>query len=178
VAPSRGDHSHIRPIGASFPGTWQSSVPFFRTDLGEWYYYDGTRWLSAVEYPLTYATYCFAASYANNAVPWGAVIPNPGGSLYFTRAECLYQLGATNNGSNYWSLNMHIRDSAYGTNTTIASPNTSAATGGTQYRASATINTAYAPSTFLEMYMMMNSTGSPTVPGNMIPAIFYRKIAT
>ena len=31
--------------GAAFPASPTTGDVYFRTDLGEWYYYDGTRWL-------------------------------------------------------------------------------------------------------------------------------------
>ena len=36
-------------FGSSLPAqpAYGTDVPFFRTDLGEWCYYDGTRWLSS-----------------------------------------------------------------------------------------------------------------------------------
>lgn len=41
--------------GTTFPGSPATNDLLFRTDLGEWYYYDGTQWLStAIHYvPLT-----------------------------------------------------------------------------------------------------------------------------
>lgn len=38
---------HGFPSGKAFPLNPTTGYAFFRTDLGEWYYYDGTRWLAA-----------------------------------------------------------------------------------------------------------------------------------
>jgi hypothetical protein len=52
------DHP-LAMMGTAFPtgsaltaylALYGANAPFYRLDLGEWYYYDGTRWLSAVEY--------------------------------------------------------------------------------------------------------------------------------
>jgi hypothetical protein len=79
---------------------------WFRTDLGEWYYYDGTRWLSATlyEYPIgTLIAQPFAATVSPGHA---AVVPDlAGGSdLWLVGLQTAFDVGAGTalNGSNNW----------------------------------------------------------------------------
>lgn len=80
----------------------QAGARFFRTDLGFAAYYDGARWLTAHEYvlPLVSMTTIGANTDSGN-------IPIPAATtygIYIVRATVVTNAAATNNGTNYWSI--------------------------------------------------------------------------
>jgi len=87
-------------FGSAFPASWPNNIPFFRTDLGWWAYYDGTRWLTAHEYVLDADA---ATTPANNSGPYEWQMRqdyNP----YFTRVSATTIVAPTNNGTNFWTV--------------------------------------------------------------------------
>lgn len=87
--------------GAAFPASVAAGFRFFRTDLGLLCYYDGTRWLSAAEYPVLVG-YSDVLTFAVGA---GANqrrgFPRSDYVLFWTRGQIQPTTGATNNGSNF-----------------------------------------------------------------------------
>ncbi len=84
--------------GSAMPGTKATGDQFFRTDLGMWVYWDGTRWLTCHEYsiPLPMVT----NQPANGS---GSYVPlRSDYAPYFTKCSLITYVGGTNNGSNFW----------------------------------------------------------------------------
>jgi hypothetical protein len=96
----------LRFWGTAFPASWNTLIPFFRSDLGMWCWWDGTRWLSATEYSFSFA------AYVGGALPeWSGSTEVGVASLrqdyasYITRWSITnIYLSGLNNGSNYWKL--------------------------------------------------------------------------
>lgn len=126
--------------GSSFPASWPQDVPFYRTDLDLLCYYDGTRWLTVQEYPSTFASWGGAAtpfSVTTNPLlmPWF----NDQG-VYITRAAYTLFVDTTNNGSNYWSIDLQ-RDTS-----SVWASNTSALAASTTYTVNQAVNAVHTPS--------------------------------
>ena len=101
--------------GTSFPASPSTNDVFFRTDRGILYYYDGTRWLSvhefaygAVPYSQVPGTLVTASSAALFVTPWPDA---PGsGQVYLTRWVSNVFIGATNDGTHNWTLQLKAMD--------------------------------------------------------------------
>ncbi len=110
-------------VGSSFPGSPSSGDTHYRSDLGVWCRYDGSRWLGPEE------TFVFMPR-AGTLMPWTAndyVQHGPvrtDRALYFTRWVADMFVSGTNNGSNYWAAQLYLFS------TQIASVNTSAVANG------------------------------------------------
>lgn len=101
--------------GSSFPASWPNNLPFFRTDLGWWCYYDGTRWLTAHEYVLDADA---ATTPADLSGPYEWQMRqdyNP----YVTRVSATTIVAATNNATNFWTVRFRGLALARGSATTI-----------------------------------------------------------
>ena len=165
--------------GSSFPAqpAYGNNVPFYRTDLGEWYYYDGTRWLSQTIYQTVLTPQVSIAATGNVYTP----VPLDF-NLATTRRDTLVlgvcfvtNVTAPNNAGAYWSMNA-IR---YPSATNIGNPNTSGDTAGT-YVAHAVApvgGTALTGTTDLFWQVYCITVGSPGTL-YVMGFIEYRKVAT
>lgn len=115
--------------GTANPATPITGLPFFRTDLGWWIYYDGTRFLTAHEYsaPIT--------DQISNTVAFDTamiVTRDDGYHTYWTYAAVQTFISPTNNGANFWTIELQGVNNAIAATTSIASFDTSSyAAGGT-----------------------------------------------
>lgn len=119
------------PVTGDLPGGLLTDDRFYRADIGHHCYYDGTRWLTTHEYsealmlapgitnPKTDATYVLNQSIAFNA-------SRSDYGLYFTRAYGWLFVATTNDGSNYWTLEITNTATSCWTNiiTSADAPNT------------------------------------------------------
>lgn len=88
--------------GTAFPASYPSNTPFFRSDLGWWCYYDGTRWLTAHEYQMAAGITTYAAT--NNT---GLDHTFRGDfSPFITRVAVVTSVATTNNGTNFWTISI------------------------------------------------------------------------
>lgn len=113
------------PSGTAFPTGASTGFVFFRTDLGFLCYFDGTRWLTVHQYaeslipapgvvvPKTDATYVL-----NQSVCFNAAAPDFG--ILFVAAYGWMFVATTNNGSNYWELEVTNTGTSCGTFSTAA----------------------------------------------------------
>lgn len=122
--------------GTSFPASPATGLMLFRTDLGWWAYYDGTRWLTAHEYTtaLPFADYSASDSFAN----WQRFRTDY--NLYVTRVAMTTRVSTTNNGTNFWTIAIEGQNQGFSGGTTIYQPDTSADTAGTFTSHEATAN--------------------------------------
>jgi hypothetical protein len=110
--------------GSSNPAqpAYGNNVPFFRTDLGWWIYYDGTRWLTAFELPMIYGQIVLSnqdgvqGNFRTDHAP------------YITRVSLVTRVPTTNNGSNYWTVVTHGWNAAMNAASNIDSFTTAADT--------------------------------------------------
>lgn len=90
--------------GTVNPTSWPNNVPFYRTDLGLWIYFDGTRWLTENEYMIPVQ--------ALTAFPGPGIVAGTITALrtdyapYFTRVETTATVTAPNNATNYWQVDI------------------------------------------------------------------------
>lgn len=93
--------------GTSNPTGWPNNVPFYRTDLGWWIYYDGTRWLTAYE-----LTADFTPNPSGGAPT--TVAPNDllfapmrtDYSIYIGKVKLMAYVSTTNNGTNFYTARL------------------------------------------------------------------------
>ena len=112
--------------GATFPAAPATSRLFFRSDLGFWFFYDGTRWLSVHEYEssMGIATATVAGTQLSRR-PLRADF-----SVFVTYIVVNYRVTAPNSGAAYWTIATRGVDSANASVTTIDTFTTAAATAG------------------------------------------------
>jgi hypothetical protein len=89
---------------AAYLALYGANAPFYRLDLGEWYYYDGTRWLSCTLYRDSFFVYGVLQPLSADAVfgfwgPWHTTNAIWLDALYTTT-----NVLATNDASHYWSV--------------------------------------------------------------------------
>lgn len=159
--------------GTSFPGSPTTNQKFYRTDLNWLCFYDGTRWLTcqefAQDFPAPGAGSSVTAAIARNAVRKDYY-------QYFTKAAITSRiLGATNNGSNYWTFSIDLL-SVTGGVTSIASANTSADTANQQTNRTIIVNYE-STSSFFSAETVVTKVGSPS---NILlmATLYYRLIVT
>jgi hypothetical protein len=143
---------------------------FFRSDLGFAIYYDGAHWLTR-EYESDLTPYLAGAT-ARLTVTTGTVLIQPirtDFSLDVTRIKLYCDVATTNNGTNYWTINI-------GTDTTaIWAPTTAADAAG------AGINKETAPSTiYTGNFFKVGVTKTAGAPGGITlnVSIWYRLVIT
>ena len=171
--------------GSSFPAqpAYGNNVPFFRTDLGEWYYYDGTRWLSTTPYNLQFMlnNAMFnpdtpgAGVAANGEIGW-VPLDRASADIYIVGFRWNALVYTTNDAGNYWGIYVNWR-TAVAAPTQLSMVGTGAATVGQMTLLTDTLNAPLNQSTarYIQAYVMKS--GSPGVlfaNGEMV----YRKIAT
>ncbi len=95
--------------GTSFPGSPVTGQRFIRTDRNyRNYTYDGTRWLGD-PYALPFAAYTNLqpTTVSGNAPLLAPLPPDCDVYLHSFRCQMVY-VATTNNGSNYWTINLRI----------------------------------------------------------------------
>jgi hypothetical protein len=112
------------PSGTVFPTSPSTLFLFYRTDLGWLCYYDGARWLTVHEYvlPLVFFNTISANTDSGN-------IPIPAATtygVYVTRATVVTNAAATNNGTNFWSIQVQGLNTANSAADVLFTFNTSA----------------------------------------------------
>ena len=88
--------------GSSWPTEPANNVPFFRTDLGLWAYFDGVRWLSVTEYESPFLG-ALTQPIGASGVDVG-YLPTSPSDKYASSVRVSYYVTSTNNGSNYWTV--------------------------------------------------------------------------
>lgn len=124
-----GSGTSLNP-GSSFPGSPATDTLCYRTDRDLLYYYDGTRWLTVQVYSIELKhedsgfTWPLTASGSptHRGIPQ---VPNATFDTWLLTWETVSTVLTTNNGTNFWTGNLHKYDNAGG-DTTIATFATSA----------------------------------------------------
>lgn len=157
--------------GTSFPASKATGDRFWRSDLGLECYWDGTRWVTCQQYttpfmvqgalvPLTAAN-SFYAPMVNGAY-----------DMWLEKIVAATQVAATNDGSNYWTLQFN----RYLSGTSLGSFTTAADSAGTSTAHTITVN-AVTGTTDVFMGFSMQKTGTPGGIYAMVQG-FYRLIVT
>lgn len=113
--------------GTAFPGSPASGDQFYRTDRNLLYYYDGTRWLTTDLYIASPTPGDAGATPYSATGTHGYFAPDPTYGMYLVAFQGTTGVFGTNDGSNYWTLELHRRNAA-NTNTSITTYNTAADT--------------------------------------------------
>lgn len=170
--------------GAAFPTgaaltAYGDDRPYFRTDLGEWYYHHGASgWLSTVEYPLGLTLNAFSVyTVSAQAYQFGLAAAFSGMKYYFTRWMAEMHVTATNNGSNYWSVKVVYRKADLTGSTQLISTTSYSGTPNTAHDYGGAIGTVVDPATYVDGFVEADTVGSPSALV-LSAEIFYRKIAT
>lgn len=168
----------VRGMGTAFPTSPAPATDdlFYRTDLGLLCYYDGTRWLTVHEYtqtlsqapnianPKTDATYTL-----NQSILFGPSRQDYG--IYYTKAYVWLFVATTNNGSNYWEVEIT------NTGTSLAIFSTAADAANTNLYKANTTPVVLAAS---RQYWQLRTSNNVGTPGDLSyqAIVFYRLIIT
>lgn len=123
-----GNGHVIWNAGTSFPGSKATNDRYWRTDLGQEFFWDGTRWLSSVLHALDIGGYnntdvqpLAAAGGAKNL--HRQVVPSDVMDMWIVDARMTTRVAATNDGTHFWTVNIRRSDG-----TSIYAPTTAADT--------------------------------------------------
>jgi len=163
--------------GTSFPASPALNDKFYRTDLNLLCFYDGTRWLTAQEYALPSGLSEGANSFFNVSsafTSWRAAVRSDF-ELYLTRWAVTSRVQTTNDGSNYYTVNLDYQNAAT-TASLIASFSTNADAASTIVQHDQQIDAALDASA-VNIIVVISKTGTPGAC-HVIPALYYRLIVT
>jgi hypothetical protein len=149
----------------AFPGTPVTNDLYFRSDYGEWFYYDGANWLSCQTYTMTIAPGdAFTTLTANNASFLRGAIPRYGitSDIFLLDAHGPAAVLTTNDGTKYWTLTI----TKYPAGSTVATWNTSADTVNAWNNHKVAINALLGVNYVLEVGAVKTST-----PGSLLTAV-------
>lgn len=153
------------------PGGVQAGDRFFRTDLGWACYHDGTRWLS----PEAQASLGFASASANGAMLYLAQRTDY--APYVTRVALNTNTAATNNGTNFWTVQIRGVNATYGGASIIHSRTTAADTAGAWVATSGIPATTLTPADYYFFDVVVTKTLAPGAI-TLTAALWYRLIVT
>lgn len=148
--------------GSTFPSAPATNHLHYKTNLGMWFFYDGSRWASVEVVPITLVpskSLPGNLSATTTSVLEGGVPSAPLGTrlqMLVTGIDVRGYANAVNDGSNYWT----ILTRAYPSTSTIKSLNTSALSSG-GFALEATSDTAILPTTDYYLYCDATKTGTP-----------------
>lgn len=99
------------PEGTAFPGSPTADDLFYRTDRNLIYFYDGTRWLTIHEYDMGVGHVSAAGAFAATATAGRHPVRQDFG-IYLTRWAVVSFVSTTNNGTNFWTVELQRRDTS------------------------------------------------------------------
>ena len=114
------------PAGTSNPGSPSSGDQFFRTDLGLYIYYDGTRWLTVNQYIIALGAYAALPTNRSATTPsllMGTCAITPTFDFWMETFLWTSYVATTNNGTNFWTITLKKAINPT-TQTTIVAPTT------------------------------------------------------
>jgi hypothetical protein len=156
--------------GTSFPASPSAGDMFYRTDLREMAYYDGTRWVGD-PFLLPLANYnAFAQNVTSNVTLYGGALPN-----FSVLVESLLISWSCSSAdvSNYWTVNFYQGDSSGFTLMSSTVLNTTWANFTQTVVTSFTANPIAASKNNLSIYV--SKTGSPN-PVSLMVSLFVRRV--
>lgn len=113
--------------GTGRPTGYPNNVPYFRTDLGWWIYYDGTRQLTAHDYTFQFPFTTYSATTEDFA---GLEKTPVAYAVWPVSWDYGINTGITNTGAAFWTFRLRAAGTA-----TVVSFDTSTAAPSTQYNA-------------------------------------------
>ena len=166
-------------FGSSLPAqpAYGTNVPFFYTVPGEWYYYDGTRWLSETIFTITLSANKVlpsAIAASQTSVLEGALPNDPAGTKISMWGLVSTVRGylSTNDGSNYWTIAL----ATYPSTTSVGTASTNALSTGAFHVTPGIA--AVIVSTDEYAYLNVTKVGSPGALDISGAVIYARRIVT
>lgn len=160
--------------GAAFPSSPSAGLRWFRSDLGWECYYDGTRWLTAWEFPLAFAAggNTYATNYSATTASVRYASTRNDFKLWLTYAVMTISTGATNSGASYITYNFVDSNAA-----TVWSVSTAAdSTNATVTKAASSFTQPSAVATFVRLDIAV--TGAPSAQFCYTPVMYARLVVT
>jgi hypothetical protein len=185
---SHRDHKHAMMAnpwtaaqGSSMPAqpAYGNNIPFFRSDLGEWYYYDGTRWLSTHLYQATWNNFMNTALAATTSAYVLPVPPAPS-DIYLVghREDFFVNGGGTALGASHNWVGVLAKIDVNAAATTVSTITINSGSSGVfRMLENATINAALTAASYFTFKETWTKTGTPGAL-QAIGVLSYRKIAT
>lgn len=143
--------------GTAFPASPSVGDRYYRTDLREWCFYDGTRWLGE----LRTVSGNVSGTTTSGATVVDAIGARSGHDIYIERAAFNSLTLTTNNGSNYWTLSVVDLDSGGALGSTHASQSLSADGTSTYAGHELTVGAVSAYASRRRVALRATKTGSP-----------------
>jgi hypothetical protein len=174
IASLEGQERPLPNRGAAFPASNQAAQsPFFRTDLGLHCYYNGARWLTTEMFP---AQLMINGSFGSS----GATALTPIRSDYapfIVRVTTINIVVTTNDGGNYWMINLRGVNNTYTAASQIHLVSTASQTANTWATVESGPNTTQTPANRQAVDVDLIKIGAP---GAIIPfmTVYYRLIVT
>lgn len=165
------------PRGDTFPGSPTTGAEYHRTDIrgGMDFFYDGTRWVSKQIFSASkHVRYASGTGEATDGQVYLNLIAAPGYDVWCIQMDYAYFVNTTNNGSNYWTLDVWDSNNA---SNIAASFDTSAGTAATWVNGTDTVGSLLTDSEYISFHGEVNKTGSPGSISSCVD-LLYRVVAT
>lgn len=162
--------------GTSFPGSPATNDLYFRTDLDNIYFYDGTRWLTATEFRIAGVGPDLSGTSSSTPNLGRAVIPSSV-DIYVTTIDISTFIATTNDGTKYWTFTFSKVDVTNGSAVSLGSFTTAADTASNWTHHQVAVNAVVATATYFVLTGAGAKTSTPGLPSWAI-TYGYRLIAT
>ncbi len=160
--------------GTAFPSSPAAGTVFFRTDLGWWCFYDGTRWLTCEEF-LAHAGVTGATLGSTTTQSFGRSRSDH--AHYVTRIALATYVATTNDATHNWTIDIKAASATLAATTMLHSASTSGDSPNTNVDKEAAPGTSQTPAN----YGFFQYTGTKNnTPGNLTLylTVYYRLIVT
>jgi len=160
------------PVVSTFPTGISSGFICYRSDLTWLCYYDGTRWLTTHEYPVSVIQVSAGAGTYVIGVIRQDYAP------YVTRVIRHINVGVTNNGSNYWTVTVLGVNATQSASTNVDIATTAAQTASTWATSDGAPSVTAVPANKAVFDFSLTATGAPSVIPAIVMSVHYRLIVT
>ncbi len=160
--------------GTTLPTSPTTGFVFFRTDLGMFCYYDGTRWLTTHEYYVPVIPRQ-AFTLTNSLIE---VVIRTDYAPYITRTVTLTNVAAPNTGANYWTVTSQGINTARSASSNIETFNTSADTAAVETLRDNVPGTSQTPTNRTLLRLIVQITAGAPGAITIAHALYFRLIIT
>jgi hypothetical protein len=165
--------------GTSNPGSPSSGDQFFRTDLGLYIYYDGTRWLTTTLYhvPIPWSGQATQLPIVVGSNSHRMVFSyTPDYDIYIINCAVIYRVDTTNTGSAFWTFDVQRQNAG----TSLGTVTSAAASPDVRTRGTITIGAVMDVSdvNYQALQTQESKTGSPGGLNFLEYTLTYRLIVT
>lgn len=173
-----GNGAAIWNAGTSFPGSKATNDRYWRTDLGQEAYWDGSRWLTTQLFEVNWVLAAIpqggawvTATATSQMGRWAALGTN---DLWLVDLRWTYNVASNHDASNYWQAAFHKYDGA--TDTTVVTLTTDKSTTTWHNPAPTAIGALYG-TTMVLAWIQLTKTGTPALLDGAV-ALRYRIVLT